>query len=178
MIRLLAPLALAALTACAPPPSAQATDQMALGVKLMQADQPTMALAAFNRALAEEVTADRLTAAAAAYHALGRSKEARRLLEAAIDRDPNFALARNNLGILHFEAGRLPVAVEELSRAYALTEGRDPAVARNLDMATDALSRARVAEAEARAAAPSRDYDIVRYGHGRFALRPAKDDAE
>ena len=92
-------------------------DPMTLGLKLMREGQPAQALGAFNRALALEVTAETLTGAASAYHALGRRKEARQLLQAAIERDGNFALARNNLGIMLYEDGEYIAAEQQLRRA-------------------------------------------------------------
>ena len=148
-----------------------AQDPMALGLALMRQGQPSQALGAFNRALADEVSAPALTAAASAYHALGQPREAEQLLRAAVERDANFALARNNLGILLYESGDYVAAEQELRRAFALTNGADRAIATNLAFAEFALSQ--------QTPPPPPDaagYDVIQYGHGLFRLERADED--
>ncbi|MGB0851731.1 MAG: tetratricopeptide repeat protein [Pikeienuella sp.] len=146
-------------------------DPMAVGIRLMRAGEPTQALGAFNRALAERVTAEALTGAASAYHALGQRKQAKELLHAAIKRDPNLGLARNNLGILLYEDGDYAAAEQELRRAFAITGGADRAIATNLAFAEFALSQVpapTVKDADA--------FDVIQYGHGLYRLERAEKD--
>jgi Flp pilus assembly protein TadD len=146
-------------------------DPMDLGLRLMRANQPSQALSAFNRALAVEVTVEGLVGVSSAYHALGQSKQAEQLLRAAIKRDANFALARNYLGIILYEAGDYAAAERELRRAYAITGGENAAIATNLAFAEYALSQVPapiIKDAEA--------FDVIQYCHGLYRLERADKD--
>lgn len=146
-------------------------DPMDLGLRLMRQGQPSQALGAFNRALAQDVTAEALTGVASAYHALGQPKQAEQLLRAAIERDANFALARNNLGILLYEAGDYAAAERELRRAFAITGGANASIATNLAFAEFALAQVPapvIKDAEA--------FDVIQYGHGLYRLERSDKD--
>lgn len=167
-------VALAAiLMACQPVSNASGgvKDPMELGLRLMREGEPSLALGAFNRALADEVTAEALTGVASAYHALGQPKQAEQLLRAAIKRDANFALARNNLGILLYEAGDYAAAERELRRAYAITGGADTTIATNLAFAEFAL-----AQTPAPAIKDADAFDVIQYGHGLYRLERSDKD--
>lgn len=161
------------LTGCQPTANAasDAADPLELGLRLMRENQPSLALGAFNRALAEEVTAEALTGVAGAYHALGRPKEAEKLLRAAVARDANFALARNNLGIILYEAGDYAAAEQELRRAFAITGGANPAIATNLAFAEFALAQVPVPVIE-----DDKAFDVIQYGHGLYRLERSDKD--
>ena len=161
------------LMACQPigPAAGDVGDPMELGLRLMREGQPSQALSAFNRALSEEVTPEALTGVASAYHAMGRRKEAEQLLRAAIERDANFALARNNLGIILYEQGDYAAAERELRRAFAITGGADPAIATNLAFAEFALSQAPEPFVE-----DAKAFDVIQYGHGLYRLERADKD--
>lgn len=163
----------ALLMACQPvgQTPGDAGDPMELGVRLMRAGQPSQALGAFNRALSEEVTAEALTGVASAYHAMGRRKEAKKLLLAAVDRNGNFALARNNLGIVLYEEGDYAGAERELRRAFAITGGADHAIATNLAFAEFALSQAPEPALE-----DAETFDVIQFGHGLYRLERADKD--
>ena len=161
------------LMACQPQANAsgEGGDPMELGLRLLRQGQPSQALGAFNRALAKEVTAEALTGVAGAYHALGQPKQAEKLLRAAITRDPNFALARNNLGIILYEAGDYAAAERELRRAFAITGGNDPAIATNLSFAEFALSQVPAPDVKDVEA-----YDVIQFGHGLYRLERSDKD--
>ena len=57
---------------------------------------------------------------ASAYRATGRFEEARRTLETALQVDPRFAIAHNNLGNVLTGSGRRPEALHCYQRAAAL----------------------------------------------------------
>lgn len=141
-----------------------------LGLRLLKSGEPTLALSAFNRALGQgDVTAEALTGVGVALHRLGRRKESVRFLRSAIDVDPNFAIARNNLGVLLYELGDVPGAVSEFEIAYALTEGLDRDVATNLGIAETVSAQTRV---ETIVTEDNVTFDVVRFGHGVFRLTP------
>lgn len=161
------------LMACEPigPAAGHSGDPMVVGVRLMREGQPTLALGAFNRALAEKVSAEALTGAASAYHALGQRKQAEKLLRAAIKRDANFALARNNLGIMLYEDGDYAAAERELRRAFAITGGANRAISTNLAFAEFALSQ--VPEPTVKDA---KAFDVIQFGHGLYRLERTDKD--
>lgn len=152
----------------------EAVDQVALGVKLLRAQQPDMALEAFNLAIAENgPTVISLTGAGAAYHQTGDTRSAEKLLRAAIRLDPNFAPARNNLGVVLFETGRTKQARQEFERAYALSDGEQGRVAVNLGIAELILKQ----DEGATAAPEEPEFDLAPVGGGLYRLgRNTEDD--
>lgn len=155
----------------APPPP---VDPMVLGGRLLAQNRPDLALDAFERAIAAGGRPEALTGAAVALLRLGRIGEARRLLEAAVARDPDLATARNALGVAHYEAGRFAAALAEFRRADELTGGADPSIAFNIGVAETALA-AREGEIPV---LDGFDYDVIQYGNGVYRLTPrAKVDA-
>ena len=149
---------------------------MELGLRLMRAGQAQMALNAFNRALAEGgIEADELIATAAAYRLLGRRKDALKLLRSAIVRDPNSALARNNLGVMLYEDGDAIGARSELEGAYALTNGLNAQIATNIGIVEFAINN----REEAEFIGDDVEFDVIQYGHGVFKLeRRVKSEEE
>lgn len=142
---------------------------LTVGVRLLSANQPEMALDAFNRSVTEEgVSADALTGIGASYLRLGQRSQALQFLEAATALDPNSALARNNLGVALYDEGDYVRALTEFNRAYALTDGLDASIATNVGIAEAAL-------AETGEAIPGVDevqFDVIQYGHGVYRLEP------
>ena len=171
---------IAALTAmgCAPPQNALAQrppqtsniPPLQLGLRLLKSGEPTLALSAFNRALGQgDVTAEALTGVAVSLHRLGRRKEAARFLKSAVDVDPNFAIAHNNLGVVLYELGDISGAVGELEIAYALTDGLNRDVATNLGIAETITAQT---EFETIVTDDNVTFDVIRFGHGVFRLAP------
>lgn len=152
------------------PSPASTVPPLELGLRLLKSGEPTLALSAFNRALGQgDVTAEALTGVGVALHRLGRRKESVRFLRSAIDVDPNFAIARNNLGVLLYELGDVSGAVGEFEIAYALTEGLDRDVATNLGIAETVTAQTRV---ETVVTENDVTFDVIRFGHGVFRLTP------
>ncbi|MEL7465873.1 MAG: tetratricopeptide repeat protein [Pseudomonadota bacterium] len=146
--------------------SASEPATVALGARLLEANQPQMALDAFSRVLAADgVSAEALVGLGVAYHALGRLQASVEMFEAAADLDPNSAEARNNLGVAYYANGEYAAARSEFERAFALTGGTDPKIRFNLGVAeiafTERANDAVVDEAE---------FDVIQYGHGVYRL--------
>ena len=152
------------------PGAASSVPPMELGLRLLRSNEPTLALSAFNRALGQgDVTAEALTGVGVALHRLDRRKEALRFLRSAVDLDPNFAIARNNLGVLLYELGDASGAVSEFEIAYALTDGLDRSIATNLGIAETVTAQTQV---ETIVTDDNVTFDVIRFGHGVFRLTP------
>ena len=152
------------------PGPASSVPPMELGLRLLRSNEPTLALSAFNRALSQgDVTAEALTGVGVALHRLDRRKEAVRFLRSAIDINPNFAIARNNLGVLLYETGDVTGAISEFQIAYALTNGLDRNVATNIGIAETVTAQT---EVETIVTDNNVTFDVIRFGHGVFRLTP------
>lgn len=117
----------------APGPAGAATDNLATGHRLMEAGQFDLALDAYTRASAEEgLTIDTLSALGSANLRLGRLGQAEALLRRAVEEDPTFPAAWNNLGVLLMERGRHAEAAETFRRAYAADSGGSDTIRDNL----------------------------------------------
>jgi len=151
------------------PPQTPPASELDIGVRLLAANQPAMALDPFNRSIPlDGGSADALTGIGASYLQLGQRAQALQFLEAATTLDPNSALARNNLGVALYDEGDYVRALTEFNRAYALTDGLDVSIATNVGIAEAAL-------AEAGQAIPAVDevqFDVIQYGHGVYRLEP------
>lgn len=144
-------------------------DSLTLGLRLMVAGEPGLAVKAFHRALAEDgPSAEAFTGLSTALYETGRRTQALRIAKSAVDLDPNLAVARNNLGVMLFDSGELSAALTEFERAFALTGGKDKRIAENLGIAELAADR-RYEISPKRAQA---DFDIIQFGHGVFRLEP------
>lgn len=154
-------------------PQAVAPSEVTIGKRLLSANQPEMALSSFQRSIVDEgVTAEALVGIAVANLQLGRRKTAVKFLHAAIDANPNSAVARNNLGVMLFDEGDYAAAASEFQSAYAITGGTDASIATNLAMA----ERARENQRE-NAPIDEGDYVVIQYGHGVYRLEPRADGA-
>jgi tetratricopeptide (TPR) repeat protein len=170
---------LLALPACGPqarpdenrPPPAnrrgQAEDGLIVGHRLMAAGEHELALKAYLRAAAEQgVTVDVLSALGSANLALGRLGQAEQMLRRALEVDPRFVPALNNLGVVLMERGRPGEARIVFQEAFALDSGRSDSIRQNLQLA--------IAETEGRVYdAPSEEapvLQLVRREKGQFVL--------
>ena len=118
----------------APGPSgAPDVDGLIVGHRLMAANEPELALAAYGRASGTRgENVDTLSAMGSANLRLGRLGQAERLLRRAVELDPDFAPAWNNLGVVLMETDRTPEAAQSFLRAFALVDGSDDMVRDNL----------------------------------------------
>lgn len=149
--------------------AARKSPPIGVGIKLLAANQPEMALNAFHRSLrADGPTAAALTGAAVANVRIGRATNALRLLEAAVTVDPNSIVARNNLGVVLYDRGEYAASLSHLEHAYELTGGTDRSVADNLGIVQYALANSVSEKSEVDEA----NYEVIQYGHGVYRLQP------
>ncbi len=153
----------------APPPGTEhiteAVDGLLVGHRLMAAGEYELALKAYSRAVATHgLSSDVLSAIGSANLRLGRLKQAEKFLETAVDRDPDFVPAWNNLGVVQMSLGKLPDARASFQRAYALDNGNSDEIRDNLRHVI-ALMGDFSAENP-----PEYDFMLVRRGNGRYLL--------
>ncbi len=117
------------------------------------------------------LTADALSGMGSASLKLGRLTEARRLLEAAVERDPRFVAAWNNLGVVLMEMGEIDAARRVFRTAFALDSGKSEEIRRNLQLA---LAKSRKT---AYSAPNDNRFGLVRRGEGRVLLLRTPDPA-
>jgi Flp pilus assembly protein TadD len=143
-----AALAALALSACADPglnrpaggvfaPGVAAggsgADPLETGHRLMAAGQYELALDAYLRAAARDgLTVDALAGLGTANLRLGRLGQAEGLLRRAVEEDPLFVPAWNNLGVLLMEQDEFAEASEVFRRAYAADSGNSDTIRDNL----------------------------------------------
>jgi Flp pilus assembly protein TadD len=144
----------------------RAVDGLTVGHRLMAAGEHELALRAYLRAAAERgADADVLSAIGSANLALGRIGQAERILRRALELDPDFVPALNNLGVVLMEKGATGEARRVFQRAFALDSGNSDAIRENL----------RLAIARSETIAYTRDtdnesYRLVRRGRGEYLL--------
>lgn len=118
-------------------------DSLVIGHRLMQAGQHELALEAYTRAAGQQgLNVDTLSALGSANLALGRLGQAERLMRRAVDADPTFAPALNNLGVILMERGQLAEAAEVFRRAFATDSGNSDEIRDNLRLALARLENA------------------------------------
>ena len=82
-------------------------DGLIVGHRLMEAGEYELALKAYLRAASEDgVNADVLSAIGSANLKLGRLGQAEQILRRALEMDPTFVPALNNLGVVLMERGQ------------------------------------------------------------------------
>ena len=118
----------------APGPAGESdVDGLLVGHRLMAAGEYELALRAYTRAAAQQgLTIDTLSALGSANLRLGRLGQAERLMRRAVDTDPTFPAAWNNLGVILMEQGRTAEASEMFRRAYATDNGNSDQIRDNL----------------------------------------------
>lgn len=111
-------------------------DGLLVGHRLMAAGEYELALKAYTRAAAQQgLNVDTLSALGSANLKLGRLGQAETLLRRAVDEDPDFAAAWNNLGVVLMERGQIGEAAEVFRRAYATDNGNSDQIRENLRLA-------------------------------------------
>jgi len=162
-----------------PPPGTprvtEAVDGLVVGHRLMAAGEYELALSAYTRAAGQQgLNADVLSALGSANLRLGRLKQARRLLESAVEKDPRFVPAWNNLGVVLMELGIEGEARRVFRNAYALDNGNSDEIRENLRLAIAKT------EKSAYAAEKENRFELVRRGNGRYLLltTPGSDDEQ
>ncbi|MBY6162984.1 tetratricopeptide repeat protein [Mameliella alba] len=147
-------------------PRGQAVDGLTVGHRLMAAGQYELALEAFTRAAAEQgLTGEILMALGSANLGLGRLNQAEPLLRRAVEAEPEWAEAWNNLGIVLIELGETAEASQVFRRAYALDNGQSDSIRDNLRLALAKM------ENSGYGSELEQEYKIVRRGHGDYLIR-------
>lgn len=142
-------------------------DQLLVGHRLMAAAEYEQALKAYNRAAAQQgLNVDTLSAIGSANLALGRLGQAERWMRRAVDADPSFAPAWNNLGVVLMEQGKISEASEAFRRAFAADNGNSDEIRDNLRLALANLENPGHNEVRA-----NQNYNLIRRGAGDFALQ-------
>jgi tetratricopeptide (TPR) repeat protein len=148
--------------------SGDGVDGMTVGHRLMAAGEPELALKAYLRGAGETgINADVLSSIGSANLALGRLGQASSILERALELDPNFVPALNNLGVVKMEQGATGEARVYFQRAFALDSGQTDSIRENLMLA--------IAQSEANVYDPNQEQEnggfrLVRQEKGKFVL--------
>lgn len=143
-------------------------DGMTVGHRLMEAGEYELALKAYLRGAGETgINADVLSAIGSANLALGRLGQAEQILERALELDPEFVPAVNNLGVVKMEQGNLGEARVYFQRAFALDSGETDSIRENLMLAI-AQSEASVYDQPQEQ--ESSGFRLVRQEKGKFVL--------
>jgi Flp pilus assembly protein TadD len=144
----------------------EAVDGLIVGHRLMEAGEYELALKAYYRAAGESgITADTLSAIGSANLALGRLGQAERMLRRAIEEDPTFVPAMNNLGVVLMERGNIGEARVVFQRAFAQDSGQTDSIRENLKLA--------IAQSEASVYDPAQEeggFRLVRQEKGKYVL--------
>jgi tetratricopeptide (TPR) repeat protein len=146
--------------------SGEAVDGLIVGHRLMEAGEHELALKAYLRAAGENgINIDTLSAIGSANLALGRLGQAEQILRRALEEDPNFVPALNNLGVVLMERGKTGEARLIFQQAYALDSGESDSIRENLKLA--------IAQSEATVYDPEQqdgEFRLVRREKGRYVL--------
>jgi Flp pilus assembly protein TadD len=132
----------------------------------MEAGEYELALKAYYRAAAEDgVNVDTLSAIGSADLKLGRLGQAEQVLRRALEADPSFVPALNNLGVVLMERGKPGEARAVFQKAYALDSGETDSIRENLKLAI-ARTEAQVYDAPE----DEGEFQLVRREKGRYVL--------
>lgn len=146
----------------------ESVDGMTVGHRLMDAGEYELALKAYLRAAGETgINADVLSSIGSANLALGRLGQAEKMLRRALELDPNFVPAINNMGVVLMEQGKVGEARVEFQKAFALDSGETDSIRENLMLA--------IAKSEASVYDPAQEeekggFRLVRQEKGKFVL--------
>ena len=141
-------------------------DGLIVGHRLMAAGEYELALQAYMRAAAQQgLNVDTLSALGSANLKLGRLNQAETLLRRAVEEDPEFAAAWNNLGVVLIERGNIPEAAQVLRRAYATDNGNSDQIRDNLRLALSKLDNSGYADPN-----QNETFQLVRRGTGDYLI--------
>lgn len=140
-------------------------DGLIVGHRLMAAGEYELALRAYTRSAADHgVTVDVLSAIGSANLKLGRLGQAEGYLRDAIKKDPDFAPAWNNLGVILMERDKVAEAARVFRVAFGLDGGRSEAIRQNLTLALAKL------ENISYDAPQDAEFALMRRGQGDYLL--------
>ncbi|TMV85868.1 tetratricopeptide repeat protein [Thioclava sp. BHET1] len=145
----------------------KAEDGLKVGDRLMKAGQYQLALDAYYLAGSQHgLTADVLAGIGSANLRLGRLQQAENTLRAALQLDPTYVAALNNLGVVLMNEGKIPEAQETFRRAYALDSGKSDLIRKNLDRAI-----AKMKSQDYTVSQEPKRYALIRQGDGEYLLQ-------
>jgi Flp pilus assembly protein TadD len=145
----------------------EAVDGLIVGHRLMAAGEYDLALRAYTRGAVEHgLNADVLSALGSANLKLGRMRQARSLLDSAVEKDPKHVPAWNNLGVVLMELGEDGEARRVFRNAYALDNGNSDEIRENLRLAIARTENTTYDQTN------ENKFELVRRGNGRYLLLP------
>jgi Flp pilus assembly protein TadD len=153
------------------PPSAIAPDDagvdgITVGNRLMSAGEYELALDAFFRAGAEQgMTSEVLSSIGSANLKLGRLDQSERQLRQAVEADPKFVPAWNNLGVVLMEKGEYGEASRVFQTAFAIDSGNSDDIRNNLRLAL-----AKTEDLRYGGSSENNEFDLVWQGNGSYLL--------
>ena len=148
----------------------EAVDGVEVGNRLLDAAQYELAIDAFTRAALDQgMTADVLTGLGSANLGLGRLGQAETLLRRAVDEDPVWPAAWNNLGVVLMERGKTNEAEQIFRKAFALDNGESDSIRDNLRLA---LAKSENSDTTV---PQNNEYKLVQRGSGDYLLRTNQD---
>jgi Flp pilus assembly protein TadD len=143
-------------------------DGLTVGHRLMEAGEHELALKAYLRAAGEQgVNADVLSAIGSANLALGRLGQAEQILRRALEMDPNFVPALNNLGVVLMENGQTGEARSIFQQAFALDSGETDSIRENLMLA---IARSESSVYDPLQEEQKGEFRLVRQEKGKYVL--------
>ena len=141
-------------------------DGLIVGHRLMAAGEYELALQAYNRAAAQQgLNVDTLSAIGSANLNLGRLGQAERWLRRAVEEDPTYPPAWNNLGVVLMERGQVAEASEVFRRAFAADNGNSDEIRENLRLALAKLENSGNTDDQ-----EFYNFSLIRRGPGDFVL--------
>jgi len=146
--------------------SKEAVNGVEVAHRLMAAQQYELALNAFTRAALDQgLTGEILNGMGTANLGLGRLGQSETLLRRAVEAEPDWAEAWNNLGVLLMEKGEISEAQQVLRKAYALDNGQNDSIRDNLRLA---LAKSENTDNNA---GQNEEYKLVRRGSSEYLIR-------
>lgn len=143
-------------------------DGMTVGHRLMEAGEHELALKAYLRGAAESgINADVLSSLGSANLALGRLGQAEKLLERALELDPDFVPALNNMGVVKMETDDVGEARVYFQKAFALDSGETDSIRENLMLA---IARSEASVYDQPEEQESSGFRLVRQEKGKYVL--------
>ena len=144
----------------------ESADGLIVGHRLMAAGEFELALKAYNRAAAQQgLNVDTMSAIGSANLNLGRLGQAERWLRRAVEEDPTFPPAWNNLGVILMEKGEIGEASEVFRRAFAADNGNSDEIRDNLRLAL-----AKLENPGNNVDQENQNFNLIRRGAGDFVL--------
>jgi tetratricopeptide (TPR) repeat protein len=141
-------------------------DGLIVGHRLLAAGEHDLALRAYYRAAAQQgLNVDTMSAIGSANLRLGRLGQAETWLRRAVEEDPTFPPAWNNLGVVLMERGQVAEASEVFRRAFAADNGNSDEIRDNLRLAL-----ANLADSGDTLDMERSSFRLLRRGAGDFVL--------